>query len=141
MEQDSSTISEQTEVPDDFESQLPALEDILETVTPTNIPGIRSFIPDSQDDIRQARPTGKSERFIVFETEHPREAEHRGFTEIVRRRTIQVKDQYRTASGIRYWKVYQETEYSVVVTNHNIVNYEIIEANNALDKFKGWFNN
>ena len=77
------------------------------------------------------------EKFIHFEEEIPRESPHRGFTEVVRRRTIEARDQYRTDKGIVYWKVYQENEYSIVVTNHNIVNYKIVEW--FKDKFTGWF--
>jgi hypothetical protein len=86
---------------DEFVNSLPAPE--VERIEPPVISGVNVFIPN-EDIIRTAVPTGKTERFIVWEEESGEYSEQPGFTKMNWYRVIELKEQFRTMNGIKFWK-------------------------------------
>jgi hypothetical protein len=120
---------------DEFVNSLPVPEVVR--IEPPVIPGVNAFIPN-EDIIRTAVPTGKTERFIVWEEESGEYCEHPGFTKTNRYRVIEVKEQFKATNGIKFWKTTQEKEYSTVLSNHNLASYDVIQPG-AVDCFKSFF--
>jgi hypothetical protein len=126
-----STIQEE----DEFVNSLPVPE--VEQIEPLVIPGVNAFIPN-KDIIRTAVPTGKTERFIVWEEESGEYCKQPGFTKVNQYRVIELKEQFRTTNGIKFWKTTQEKEFSTVLANHNLASYDVIQPG-VVDKFKSFF--
>jgi hypothetical protein len=117
-----------------FLDSLPVPEVVR--IEPPVIPGINAFIPN--EDLRTAVPTGKTERFIVWEEESGEYCEQPGFTKINRYRVVELKEQFKATNGIKFWKTTQERETSVVLRNHNLVSFDVIQPG-VVDKFKSFF--
>jgi len=121
-----------------FFNQLPTLRDVLQAIDPEAVIPESPFILDSTDNIQNAMFTGKSERFIEFEELYPKEERLPGYPENLRKRTVRVRELYKTHGGVNFWKTYQEYEYSVVVTNTASITYEVVKPG-TLKRFANHF--
>jgi hypothetical protein len=74
----------------------------------------------------------------VWEEESGEHCDQPGFMKINRYRVVELKEQFRTTNGIKFWRTTKERETSVVLKNHNLASYDIIQPG-AVDKFKSFF--